>query len=143
MVYRKPTVISVVAIGLFMGTAAAQSLTSAQIMQVEEVAKKAAEQHNANANAMLDEVMVSTHATAVGRNIQFKYVFRLKKNSPKAKLNEFTKEIKNEVVTKSCAVNANNPFFERGLSYMFVYFNTYGEHLTTFTVNQAVCKQSH
>ena len=84
MVYRKPTVISVVAIGLFMGTAAAQSLTSAQIMQVEEVAKKAAEQHNANANAMLDEVMVSTHATAVGRNIQFKYVFRLKKKFSKS-----------------------------------------------------------
>ncbi len=42
---------------------------------------------------------------------------------------------------KTCVVNANNPFFDRGLSYTFVYFNTYGEYLTKFTVNQAVCKQ--
>ncbi len=142
MTYNKHIFSPVTAVAtLFVGVATAQPLNPAQFMQIEELAKSIANQHNANAQAMVNEMMASTHATASGLNIQFKYVFRFRKGLSTAKLNEFTKEIKQEVVPKTCVVNANNPFFDRGLSYTFVYFNTYGEHLAKFTVDQAVCKQ--
>ena len=52
----------------------AQPLTTAQIKQIEEIAQTTSTQHNANSRAMLDEMTVSTHAEAVGRNIRFQYV---------------------------------------------------------------------
>jgi hypothetical protein len=120
--------------------AQAQSLSSMQIKQIEEIAQNIAAQHNTNAKAMVDDMTVSSTATVVGRNIRLEFVLRVKKGLPPAKLKEFSDEIQREIVPKSCAVNAKNPAFDRGLTYTFSYKNTYGEKLAEFTVDQAVCK---
>jgi len=101
----------------------AQSLTSAQIKQIEEIAQTIASQHNANSKAMLDDMTVSSRAVAIGRNVRFEFVLRVKKGLPPAKLKEFSDGTRGEIVPKSCAANANNPAFDRGLYYTFAYVN--------------------
>ena len=118
----------------------AQTLTPAQVKQIEEIAQSIATQHNNNASASLDDMTVSTRAVAVGRNVRFEYVLRVKKALPLAKLREFAEETQREIVPKSCAVNAKNPAFDRGLTYTFAYTNTYGEKLAEFNVDPAVCR---
>ncbi|MBD5801736.1 hypothetical protein AZOA_11600 [Azoarcus sp. Aa7] len=117
----------------------AQPLTSAQIKQIEEIAQTVASQHNANSNAMLDDMTVSSRAVAIGRNVRFENVLRVKQGLPPAKLKEFSDETQREIVPKSCAFNANNPGFNRGLSYTFSYVNIYGEKLAEFNVDKAIC----
>jgi hypothetical protein len=117
----------------------AQSLSPAQIMQIEQIAQTIAAQHNANATAMLDDMTASSTAKAVGRNVRFENTLRVKKGLPPAKLREFSDVTKAEVISKSCAVNAKNPAFDRGLTYTFTYRNTYGEKLAEFTVDQQSC----
>ncbi|MDZ7856986.1 hypothetical protein [Sphaerotilus sp.] len=119
--------------------ALAQSLTPAQIKQIEEIAQNIASQYNSNAVAMLDDMTVSTRAVAVARNVRFENVLRVKKGLPQANIKEFSEETHREIVPKSCAVNAMNPAFDRGLTYTFVYTNTYGEKLAEFTVDKTIC----
>ena len=57
----------------------AQNLNPAQIKQIEDIAKKIAAQSNGNKQAMLDEMTVSFNAVAVGRNVRFENVIRVKK----------------------------------------------------------------
>lgn len=118
----------------------ALTLTPAQINQIEVIAQNIATQHNNNSAASLDDMTVSTRAVAVGRNIRFEYVLRVKKALPTAKLREFADETQREIVPKSCAVNAKNPAFDRGLTYTFSYSNTYNEKLAEFSVDKAICK---
>lgn len=119
--------------------ARAQSLSPAQIKQIEDIAQTIALQHNQNAKAMLDDTTVSSRATAVGRNVRFENTLRVKKGLPAAKLKEFSDETQREVVSRSCMVNASNPAFDRGLTYTFVYTNTHGEKLAEFNVDKSVC----
>lgn len=120
--------------------ALAESLSPAQIKQIEQIAQNIAVQHNANAAAMLDDMTVSSTATAVGRNVRIENVLRVKKGLPPAKLKEFSDATRGDVVPKACAANAKNPAFDRGLAYTFIYKNTYGEKLAEFTVDQPSCK---
>lgn len=119
--------------------ASAQSLSPAQIKQVEEIAQNIARQHNGNAAAMLDDITVSSRAVAVARNVRFEYVLKVKNGLSPTKLKEFSDDIRRDIVPKSCAVNAKNPGFDRGLTYTFSYTNTYGEKLAEFTIDKAVC----
>jgi hypothetical protein len=119
--------------------ALAESLSPAQIQQIEQIAQSIAAQHNANAAAVLDDMTASSRATGVGRNVRFEYVLRVKKGLSPAKLKEFSDATKGEVIPKSCAANAKNPAFDRGLTYTFTYKNTYGEKLAEFTVDQLSC----
>lgn len=121
-------------------SAYAQPLNSAQIKQIEEIAQTIASQHNANSKAFLDEMTVSTRAIAIGRNVQFEYVLRVKKGLPPTKLKEFSDETRREILPKACQQNANNPAFDRGLYYTFAYMNTYGEKLAEFNVDKAICQ---
>ena len=120
--------------------ATAQSLTPAQIKQIEEIAQTIATQHNANAKAMMDDMTVSSRAVAVGRNVRFENVLRVKKGLPPAKLKEFSDETRREIVPKACAANASNPAFDRGLTYTYAYVNTHAEKLAEFTVDQQLCR---
>jgi hypothetical protein len=129
-----PFLIAIVSTG-----ALAQALTPAQIKQIEEIAQNIARQHNRNAAAMLDDMTVSTRAIAEARNVRFEYVLRVKKGLPPAKLKEFSEETRREIVPKSCAVNAKDPAFDRGLTYTYAFSNTYGEKLAEFTVDKAIC----
>lgn len=117
----------------------AQSLSAAQIKQIEEIAQNIANQHNANAASMVDEMTVSSRAAAIGRNVRLEYVLRVQKNLPVLKIREFADETLRDIAPKVCATNAKNPAFDRGLSYTFSYANTHGERLSEFTIDKAFC----
>ena len=117
-----------------------QALTTEQIRQIEEIAQAVASQHNANSKYLVDDMTVSSRAIAVKRNVRFENVLRVKKGLPSDKLKEFADETKREILPKACKVNANNPAFSRGLYYTFVYYNTYGEKLAEFDVDEATCR---
>ena len=121
-------------------TANAQNLNPAQIKQIEDIAKNIAAQSNANKQAMLDEMTVSFNAVAVGRNVRLEYVIRVKKGLPPNTIKEWLDATRAEITPKSCAQNANNPAFGRGLSYTFAYSNTYGEKLGDVFVDQGTCR---
>ena len=123
----------------YVSSSQAQSLSNAQIRQIEEIAQNIARQHNANSQSLLNNMTASSRAVAVGRNVQFENVLRVRKGLPPSKISEFATEMYNDVVPKSCSVNANNPAFDRGLSYTFTYTNTYGERLAEFTVDKQTC----
>ena len=128
------------AVAFYSSSIHAQTLSAAQIKQIEGIAQSIAAQHNSNSQAMLDGMTVSSRAVAIGRIVRFDNVLRVKKGLPPATLKEFADETRREVVPKSCATNASNPAFDRGLSYTFVYTNTYGEKLAEFKVNKAICQ---
>ena len=121
-------------------SANAETLNPAQIKQIEEIAKNIAAQSNANKQAMLDEMTVSFNAVAVGRNVRFENVIRVKKGLPPNVIKEWLDATRAEIIPKSCAQNAKNPVFDRGLSYTFAYSNTYGEKLGDVFVDKATCK---
>lgn len=126
---------------LFSGVVAnAQNLSPAQIKQIEEVAQNIAAQSNANKQAMLDEITVSFNAIAVGRNVRFENVIRVKKDLPPQKIKGWLDATRAEILPKACTQNAKNPAFDRGLSYTFAYSNTYGEKLGDVFVDKATCK---
>ena len=131
---------SFIAAAVTISAAQAESLTPAQIKQIEQIAQKIAAQHNANASAMIDDTTTSSTARAVGRNVRIENILRVKKGLPPAKLKEFSDATQGEVVPQACAVNAKNPAFDRGLTYTFIYTNTYGEKLAEFTVDKAACR---
>ena len=118
----------------------AQNLTPAQIKQIEDIARNIAAQSNANKQAMLDDMTVSFNAVAVGRNVRFENVIRVKKGLPPNKIKEWLDATRAEITPKSCAQNANNPAFDRGLSYTFAYSNKKKEKLGDVFVDKATCK---
>lgn len=121
-------------------SANAQNLTPAQIKQIEDIARNIAAESNRNKQAMLDEMTVSFNAVAVGRNIRFENVIRVKKDLPPNTIKAWFDATRAEIIPKACAQNANNPAFDRGLSYTFVYSNTFGEKLGDVFVDKTTCK---
>lgn len=118
----------------------AQNLTPAQIKQIEDIAKNIAAQSNANMQSMLDEMTVSFNAVAVGRNVRFENVIRVKQGLPPSTIKRWLDATRAEIIPKSCAQNAKNPAFDRGLTYTFAYSNTYGEKLGDVFVDKPTCK---
>lgn len=118
----------------------AQNLNAAQIKQIEEIAQNIAAQSNANKQAMLDEMTVSFNAVSVGRNVRFENIIKVKKGLPPQTIKEWLDATRAEIIPETCALNANNPAFGRGLSYTFAYNNTYGEKLGDVFVDIATCK---
>lgn len=117
----------------------AESLTSPQIKQIEEIAQTIASQYNANSKELLDEMTISTRAIAIGRNVRFEYVLRVKKGLAPTKRKEFSDATRREILPKACQKNTNNPAFDRGLYYTFAYMNTYGEKLAEFNIDKSAC----
>lgn len=118
----------------------AQNLSPAQIKQIEDIAQNIAAQSNINKHSMLDEMTVSFNAVAVGRNVRFENVVRVKKGLPPKIIKEWLDATRAEIVPKSCIQNAKNPAFDRGLSYTFAYSSAYGENLGDVFVDKATCK---
>lgn len=121
-------------------SANAQNLTSAQIKQIEDIARNIAAQSNANKQAMLDDMTLSFNAVAVGRNVRFEYVIRVKKALPPKRIKEWLDATRADIIPKSCTQNAQNPAFDRGLSYTFAYSNTYGEKLGDVFIDRSTCR---
>ncbi|MDD4071673.1 MAG: hypothetical protein PHY78_04820 [Desulfobacterales bacterium] len=125
---------------IFCPSVYAESLTTAQIKQIEEIAMAIASQHNANSEALLDDMTVSTRAVAISRNVKFLYVLRVKKGLSPSELKEYSDELRREILPNACFQNANNPAFDRGLFYTFIYKNTYGEKLAAIVVSKENCR---
>lgn len=123
------------------GIAKAQGYTPAQIKQIEEIALNIAAQSNANKQAIQDDMTISFNAVAVGRNVRFENVIRVKKGLPHKVIKEWLDATQAEIIPKTCAQNARNPAFDRGLSFTFAYSNTYGEKLGDVFVDRAICKR--
>jgi hypothetical protein len=121
-------------------SANAENLTVAQIRQIEEIAKNIAIQSNANKQAMLDEMTVSFNAVAVGRNVRFENVLRVRQGLPTNIIKQWLDATRAEILPKTCLQNAKNPAFDRGLSYTFNYSNIYGEKLGDVFVDKVTCK---
>jgi len=138
---KKPVLYSLLVVSIFFCTNLhAQSLTPSQIKQIEEIAQTIAAQHNANSQALQDDMTVSSLAIAVSRNVRFTNVLRVRKGLSHTDLKLFRNELIQEILPKACQQNANNPGFERGLFYTFIYKNTYGEKLAEFDVDLKSCK---
>lgn len=62
-------------------TFAAQNhkLSALQIKQIENIARNIAKQSNSNKHTMLDEMTASFNVVAIGRNVRFENVLRVKK----------------------------------------------------------------
>ena len=121
-------------------SANAETLKPAQIKQIGEIAKNIAAQSNANKQAMMDEMTVPFNAVAVGRNVRFENVIRVKKGLPPNVIKEWLDATRAEIIPKSCAQNAKNAASDRGLSHTFAYSNTYGEKLGDVFVDKTTCK---
>ena len=119
----------------------AQSMSPAQIKQIEEIAQNIAAQSNTNKQAYLDDMTVSFNALAVGRNVRFEHVIKTKKGLPTNKVKEWLDATSAGIIPGACAQNAKNPAFDRGLSYTFSYSNTHGEKLGEVLVDKPTCKR--
>ena len=115
-------------------------LNAAQIKQIEDIAGQIAVQSNANKQAVLDDMTASFRAVAVGRNVRFENVIRVKKGLPPDTVKEWLNATASVIIPKICAQNAKNPAFDRGLSYTFAYSNTYGEKLGDVFIDKSTCK---
>lgn len=104
---------------------------------VEEVMAQIARTHNAQQAA--DDMTVSSRATANGRRVTFTNVLRVKKGLTPAELASFQAAVQAEVVPQTCSVNREVLSWKKGISYAFVYQNTYGEQLANFVVDERVC----
>lgn len=133
--------ITIVTLWLCFLTINAHALSSEQIKQIEDIAQEIALQHNKNASAMLDQMTVSSRAIAISRNVRFENVLRVKKGLSSAQLKEYQDALRQEIVPGVCKQNANNPAFDRGLFYTFIYINTYGEKLAEITINKKTCRK--
>lgn len=113
-------------------------LFAEQGQTLESVIAFIVQQHNAQ--NYHDEITVSNTAKAVGKNIIFTSILRVKQGLPAAKLAEFKSALYNEMVPSICQANAqNHGFNEMGLFYTLVNYNTYNEKLSEFLVDKAVC----
>ena len=119
----------------------APAIAPAQRQTVEQVAQTIAAQHNANSLTSKDEMVASSSARAIGKNVTFENVLRVQQGLSQAKLREFADYARNEVIPKTCQVPGNHLGFDRGMSYTFVYKSEYGELLTQFNVDKTTCEK--
>lgn len=116
------------------------SAEDGQMQTVEQVAADIVKRHN-DAN-LTDDMTVSSTAEARGKQIIFRNVLRVQKDLSADKLNEFRTALREEIVPKTCMVNADNvAFMKMGMCYTFIYLNTYGQKLAEFNVDRAAYDQ--
>lgn len=106
---------------------------------VESVVADIAKKHNA-APFQSDGITVSSVAEAQGTQVTFRNVLRVKQGLTTQQLTAFRQGLIEEVVRPACTVNKESFGLAKGLSYRFIYDNTYGERLAMLVVNDDVCK---
>lgn len=121
--------------------ASSQELNPAQIKQIEEIAAEGAKHSNANKYLYLDDMTVSFNAVSTGRNIRFENVLRVKNGLTKNEIAQWLVATQQEIIPQACAQSANNPAFERGLSYTYSYTSIYGQKMGDVLVDKKTCKR--
>lgn len=106
-------------------------------VRIEEVMAKIANTHNANPK--LDQMTVSSVATTSGRNVTFHNVIRVKKGLTPSERVSFQAAIREEMLPQVCAVNREVFSWRKGISYSYVYDNTYGERIGELVIDERAC----
>lgn len=118
-----------------------QELSPAQIKQIEEIAAEIAKQSNANKHLYLDDMTVSFNAVSAGRNVRFENVLRVKNGLTQNEIAQWLAATQLEIIPLACVQNANNPAFERGLSYTYSYSSIYEQKMGDILVDKATCRR--
>ena len=126
---------------LGVAVASGQELNPAQIKQIEEIAAEIAKQSNANKHLHLDDMTVSFNAVSTGRNVRFENVLRVKNGLSQNEIAQWLAATQKEIIPQACAQNANNPAFERGLSYTYSYSSIYKQKMGDVLVDKTTCKR--
>jgi|GEM_PF-3368540 len=121
--------------------ASGQELNPAQINQIEEIAAEIARQSNINNHLYLDDMTASINAVSTGRNVRFEYVLRVKNGVSQNEIVQWLTATQQEIIPETCTQNANNPAFERGLSYTYSYSSIYGQKMGDVLVDKETCKR--
>ena len=106
-------------------------------VRVEEAMANIAKTHNANPK--LDQMTVSSVATASGRKVTFHNVMRVKKGLTSSEIANFQAAIREELLPQACAVNREIFSWKKGISYSYVYDNTYGERIGELVIDERAC----
>jgi hypothetical protein len=114
-------------------------ITYAEKLNVEWIASEIAKKHNESIKSNLDDMTISSTATAVGKNVIIKNIQRFRRNISKEKLSEYQSMLYKELVPNVCQANKNNPAFKQGLYYTFIYVSHYDQKLAKFTFNEKTC----
>jgi hypothetical protein len=99
----------------------------------EWVATEIARRYNASAEGAQDPTVVRTNALARGKEVIFRYVLKAAPGANPISLRE-------QVLPKTCQLNASNPAFKDGLYYTFEYADVSGRQLSKFSVGLAQCR---
>ncbi len=108
-------------------------------LNLDDIARQIAQQHNANASRVTDEFTISSSATSVGKNVIFNYTLAIRPDTPKNKIDQFVSEWKAEMVPQTCQANANSEAFKQGLYYTFIYFDRNRNKITEYSVSRDTC----
>lgn len=100
---------------------------------VEWIAIETTRRYNATAGSAQDPTVVRTNAVAHGKEVVFRYFL---KSAPTAN----PAVLRDQVVPRTCQMNANNPAFKDGLYYTFEYSDVGGRLLSKFSVGAAQCR---
>jgi hypothetical protein len=106
-------------------------------VRIEAVMANIAKTHNANPK--LDQMTLSSVATASGRKVIFHNVMRIKKGLTPSEMADFQAEIREELLPQACAVNHEVFSWKKGISYVYVYDNAYGERIGELVIDERAC----
>ena len=106
-------------------------------IRIEDIMANIAKTHNANPK--LDQMTISSVATANGRRVTFHNVMRVKKGLTASEMANFQAAIREELLPQVCAMNREVFSWKKGISYAYFYDNTYGEHIGELVIDERVC----
>ena len=108
-------------------------------LNLDDIARQIAQQHNANASRVTDEITISSSATSGGKNVIFNYTLAIRPDTPKNKIDQFVSEWKADMVPQTWQGNANSEAFKQGLYYTFIYFDRNRNKITEYSVSRDTC----
>lgn len=89
----------------------------------------------------MDEMTASFHVTSHQRNVRYESVLRVKKDLSPSILAEWLSGTQQDIIPKVCVQNANNPAFDRGLSYTYAYSSIHGQKMGDIYVDKETCQR--
>jgi hypothetical protein len=105
--------------------------------RIEDIMATIAKTHNANPK--LDQMTISSVATANGRKVTFHNVMRIKKGLTPSEMANFQAAIREELLPQVCSVNREVFSWKKGISYAYFYDNTYGERIGELVIDERAC----
>lgn len=106
-------------------------------VRIEDVMANIAKTYNANPK--IDQMTTSSVATASGRQVTFHNVMRVKKGLSAIEKANFQAAIREELLPQACTVNREVLSWKKGISYYYIYDNTYGERIGELVINEQAC----